>query len=81
MSNDNNEVRIGSNSLVFSPGLYRWSQAMPRRLQRIDLWTAGMPELPAWALAELCKKGSGSVVCDDGAGVVIITKPEEVPMT
>jgi hypothetical protein len=77
--------QIGSSAFASAPWLYNWTQEIKSRLKRVDFWTSGLPDAPAWAIKELTKdKGKGLVVCDNATGIVTVTRPppeEEVSMT
>jgi hypothetical protein len=78
----NNIYQIGSSAFASAPWLYGWTQEIKSRLKRVDFWTSGLPDAPAWAIKELTKKG-GLVACDNATGIVTVTRPppeEEVPM-
>lgn len=71
-----NTFTVGSTPLCFTPGIYRWTQAMPNFAHRKKLWEESLPGAPAWAIDQLSLE-NGAVEIDQEAGNVTVRKPED----
>lgn len=73
-----NTFTVGSTPLCFTPGIYRWTQAMPHFRQRKKFWTECLPGAPDWAIEQL-SLDKGEVEVDHDAGTITARKPEPQP--
>lgn len=69
-----NEYRIGSNGLCYTPGIYRWTQAMPSYKERLNFWHKAMPDSPGWVLKALAVE-KGPVTVD---GDVLVIRDDDI---